>query len=94
MEINILQLIPYGRENAISRADLQRLTGLNERSVRTETKRLLRLKNPILSSSKHKGYWLSDDPAEIRECINEFRSKGDAMYENAEILSEILASIG
>ena len=89
-EIELLSLIPYGRENAVSRHELQRLTGMNDRAVRYEVKRLLRAGTPILSSCKHGGYWKSDDPHEIKECIKEFENKGNAMHENAEILRQIL----
>ena len=41
-DMELLNLIPYGRDNAVSRADLVRLPGWNDRKVRDEIKRLLR----------------------------------------------------
>lgn len=69
--MELLNLIPYGKENAISRADLARLTGWDDRKVRDEIKRLLRNGEHILSSSSAKGYWRSDDPNEIERFLSE-----------------------
>ena len=68
-DMELLNLIPYGRDNAVSRADLVRLTGWNDRKVRDEIKRLLRNGERILSSSSAKGYWRSDDPDEIERFL-------------------------
>ena len=38
--VELLNLIPYGKENAISREDLSKLTGWDDRKVREEIKRL------------------------------------------------------
>ena len=38
--MNVLDFIPYGRENAISRRELVRLTGFDDRTIRREIKRL------------------------------------------------------
>lgn len=70
-DMELLNLIPYGRDNAVSRADLVRLTGWNDRKVRDEIKRLLRNGERILSSSSAKGYWRSDDPDEIERFLRE-----------------------
>lgn len=40
--MELLNLIPYGKENAISREDLSKLTGWDDRRVRDEIKRLMR----------------------------------------------------
>ena len=69
--MELLNLIPYGKENAVSRADLVRLTGWDGRKVRKEIKRLLRNGEHILSSSSAKGYWRSDDPDEIERFLKE-----------------------
>ena len=69
--MDLLSLIPYGRENAISRADLVRLTGMDDRAIRSAIKALIRQGNTILSSSSAKGYWQSDDIAEIEQFLRE-----------------------
>lgn len=67
----LLNLIPYGRENAISRGELRELTGENDRKLRAEIKELIRQGHPILSSSAAKGYWRSDDIGEIEAFLRE-----------------------
>lgn len=89
-DIDLLKLIPYGRENAVSRNDLQRLTGMNDRAVRMEVKRLLRLGEPILSSSKHGGYWRSENLDEWNEFINESKRRAESEYKNIEALEKKL----
>ena len=69
--VELLTLIPYGRENAISRSDLAKLTGWDDRKVRDEIKKLMRDGEHILSSSSAKGYWRSDDPEEIERFLIE-----------------------
>ena len=49
--VELLNLIHYGKENAISREDLSKLTGWDDRKVREEIKRLMRNGERILSSS-------------------------------------------
>lgn len=46
--MNILDYIPYGEENAVSRQKLCTLTGLNDRAVREEISQARR-NTPILS---------------------------------------------
>lgn len=78
--MNLLNLIPYGRDNAISRADLVRLTGLDDRTVRDNIKELVRQGYPILSSSQARGYWLSNNIAEIEAFIRECDSRSRSEY--------------
>lgn len=67
--MNLLHLIPYEKENAVSREELMRLTGWSDTTVRREIKRLIRKGEHILSSSQVKGYWRSDNPEEIEKFL-------------------------
>jgi len=78
--MNILKLIPHGRENAITRAELVRLCGMDDRTVRENIKRLVSEGYPILSSSQAKGYWLSEDIHEIEAFIRECDSRSRSEY--------------
>ena len=69
--MNIADYIPYGKENAISKKKLERLTGMKDREIRLEIKALVKKGIPILYSSGHRGYWISEDDAEIAEFIRE-----------------------
>ena len=53
--MEIRDLIPYGRENAVTRENLCILTGLNDRVVRNEIKKLRR-DMPILNLQDGSGY--------------------------------------
>lgn len=78
--MNILDYIPYGRENAITRQELAKLTKLDDRAVRKEIKRLTKQGVPIISSSHYKGYWLSDDIDEWEAYINEIDRRRESLY--------------
>ena len=73
--MNILDYIPEGKENAVTREYLSKMTGWPDRQVRKEIKRLVTEGVPILSSSSAKGYWLSDNIGEIEAFIRESRHR-------------------
>lgn len=73
--MDILDYIPEGRENAISRRDLAARTGLTDRQVRLAVKALVRQGVPILSSSSCRGYWYSEDISELEGFIRESESR-------------------
>lgn len=54
--IKIVDHIPFGKENAISRQQLERVTGLSDRDVR-EAISLARRNTVILNLSNGKGYF-------------------------------------
>ncbi len=86
--MELLELIPFGKENAISRADLADLTGLSDRMLRKEIKRLLESGEPILSSSTHSGYWRSEDPSEWGRFIREYEGRAKAESKTIRKLKE------
>ncbi len=73
--MNIIDLIPYGKEYAISRAELNKITGMDDRTIRSMIKQaniLLEPKNEaILSSSGARGYWRTDDLWEMEAYLRE-----------------------
>lgn len=71
MNIDITEYIPYGRKNAVSRHELQRRTGLPDRTVRALIEDARRKGAHILSSSADKGYWKSNNVGEIKEFLRE-----------------------
>ena len=89
--MELLNLIPYGKENAISREDLSKLTGWDDRRVRDEIKRLMRNGERILSSSSAKGYWRSDDPDEIERFLKESDNRRRTEALNVEPLRFFVA---
>lgn len=71
--------IPIGRNNAISRKALAALWGCSDREARHEIARMRRDSSDgyaILSSSRSpRGYWRSNNSAEISEFIRETESR-------------------
>ena len=64
--MELLELIPRGRDNAISRQSLCVLSGLTDRNVREEISQLRR-ETPIISSGK--GYYLPETAEEVERWI-------------------------
>lgn len=73
--LDILQYIPHGKENAISRNELSRLLKLPDRQVRKLIEQKRQRGIPILSSSREKGYWLSEDISEIQAFLKESENR-------------------
>ena len=57
--MEVLKYIPEGRENAISREMLSKVTGMPDRAVRREIRRLRDSGEPILTDTERGGYWLA-----------------------------------
>lgn len=68
---DILHLIPYGKDNAITKAELMQKTGKGDRSVRKVIERLRESGEVILSSSHSVGYWRSDEDEDIKAYLAE-----------------------
>lgn len=73
--MNILDFIPFGKGNAISREMLVELTGMTDRGIRKAIQVLREDGEIILSSSHGKGYWRSSDTSEIAQYIRENDSR-------------------
>jgi len=63
---HVADFLRPGAENAMFRRDLMAMTGLRDRELRLMIEAERRQGIPILSDNIH-GYWLSDDPAEIKK---------------------------
>ena len=94
--MNIAEYIPEGKENAVSRTELARLTGLPDRENRKEIERI----RPILladsgvwimAKSGARGYWLTDSLAEMRQFLNEADSRIVAIMQGTAALRIYLA---
>lgn len=63
--MRIADLLPHGAENGINLHHLEKITGLSGREVRREIERERRAGEMIISDNRN-GYYLTDDPAEVR----------------------------
>ena len=82
---SIADLLGVGRENAIPRRDLERLTGLDGRSVRLMIERERRAGTPILADSVN-GYFLPASDAERAECVRSLRHRAREIMTTARAL--------
>ena len=89
--MNIIDFIPTGKENAVSKQKLMEVTGIkDERLVRDAIKSQVENGVPILSSSGHKGYWYSEDIDEIEEFIRENDHRANALSKTTAKLKKHL----
>lgn len=86
--MSVLDYIPFGKQNAISRERLSELSGMGDRAVRKAIQALREDGEIILSSSHGKGYWRSDDASEIGQYIAENKSRIRKLYKTNRKLTE------
>lgn len=95
--MTILNAIPYGRENAVSRAEVVRRTGLCDRTVRDEIKKLnselVKHGEAILSSSGKNGYWRSSNLSEMKQYLRESDHRRNRQYLNDEPIRKLVYSL-
>lgn len=82
---SIADLLGVGRDNAITRRDLERLTGLDGRSVRLLIERERRAGTPILADSAN-GYFLPASDYERAECVRSLRHRAGEIMATARAL--------
>ncbi len=96
--MNIVDYIPEGRENAVSRAELARLTGMPDRNIRDAIKaanRALTAKNrAILSTSGKSGYWISASREEMEAYLAESSRRSRSQYQNDAPIRELVRRMG
>lgn len=80
-EINIIDYIPHGKQNAVSRAKLVSLTGVSDRKVRGLISSA-RKEYVILSSDNGNGYYqpTPDDYPELRKILKREESRAKSVF--------------
>lgn len=87
--IQIEDYIPVGKENAISRRDLEKLTGLDDRQNRILILKARKKKIPILASERG-GYYISYDIDEIELFLRKIKARERSMARDYEPLRELV----
>lgn len=79
--MEIINYIPYGKENAVSRFQLSLMTGKSDRKVRKEISRT-REEHVILSLENGNGYYqpTADDYPELRKYLNREESRAKSVF--------------
>ena len=81
----VADLLSHGRENAIPRRELEKLTGLDGRTVRLMIERERREGRPILADNAT-GYYLPATEHERAACVRSMRHRADEIRKTAEAI--------
>lgn len=96
--MNIADYIPYGKKNAVSRAELHRLTGIPDRDIRDAIKRankaLTAEGKAIVSSAGSRGYWITEDMAEMEAYLAEGNRRSKSQYQNDAPVRDLVHRLG
>lgn len=78
--MNIADFIPVGRQNAVTREELRKLTGLNDRQIR-EMISQARRETPIISLD-NKGYFIpsEDEKADVEKWIKQEEHRAKSIF--------------
>lgn len=85
-QAKIADLLP-GRENAIPRRELERLTGLDGRTVRLMIERERREGSPILADNAT-GYYLPATEHERAACVRSMRHRAGEIMKSAQAIEQ------
>lgn len=77
--INIVELIPVGHENAITRQELCRITGLRDRDVRNLIEDA-RAEHCICNNCDGAGYYIPTELSEINDFIAQETSRAKSIF--------------
>lgn len=93
--MNILDYIPHGSENAVTRKQLGDLMGLSDREVRRMIKTSRRQENCILNMQNGDGYFQPDPQSAIdimlaRKWRNQERNRGKEVFHNLSSVQKFL----
>ena len=86
-QVKIADLLLSGRENAIPRRQLEKLTGLDGRSVRLLIEQE-RLSGTQILSDNSSGYFLAADPTEAQQFVHSMRHRARAVLRVARAIEE------
>lgn len=83
--MNIIAYIPKGLENAISRKNLCKITGLNDRAMRERIEEARR-HTIIISNSDGSGYWIypdnptDEEQAHLRRYVKQQENRAKSIF--------------
>lgn len=86
----VVALLPIGKANAISRAELGRLAGLGDRSLRKNIAEARRAGVLVVNSQRGEGYYIADEAADIRRQYMADRSRALSILGRLKTMKQIL----
>lgn len=90
-EINIVEFIPVGKKNAITRQQLVIATGMNDRQVR-ESISQARRETVILNDQDGNGYFIptADEKSLVRRFLNQETKRGKSIFWSLKAAREMV----
>lgn len=92
--MNILDFIPYGKENAVKRSTLCALTGMNDRKVREMIEQEKRKGEIIINAQDGNGYYRSSDIADVMAQFRQTFRRAMSLFSQLKPLRRIIRSYG
>ncbi len=91
----LLDLIPYGEKNAISRTMLRVKSGLTDRAMREEISRLRR-EHPILNSQEGNGYFrpLPEEVQKVEKWLSQEGHRAKSIFWSQKGAREFMKEVG
>lgn len=93
-KIDLISLIPFGHENAVTRERLQHALGVSDRVVRKEIERLRLNGQPIANLQDGSGYFIPITREEIQAQRNLNRSRALHILMQNKYLDRLERSLG
>jgi len=90
----LLSFIPYGIENAISQKKLAEKLLCDKTELRAYVQNARKDGIPICSIPGSTGYYLSDDPEEVVQCYQMFKSRTRASADVVRVIRKHLIKLG
>ena len=82
--MDILEYIPFGRDNAIKRKNLRDLTGLSDRDMRRAIE-LARKETPIINLQDGRGYYRPDDRDDLQRYVLQEQARAKKILQNINV---------
>ena len=86
--------IPFGRENAVTRTELRRITGKSDRKIREEIEQARREGHIIINNQDGRGYYRTDDPDEIAREYRQLRRRAMSILAQQKHMRRLLKAAG
>lgn len=83
----LLDIIPFGKENAIHAKDIARSLGYPTWGNQVQTRQLIRYaiqQGYVILSTPKNGYWRSTNIEEVNKCINDLRNRANDIIARSE----------
>lgn len=92
--MSILDLIPHGRENAVSREYLSATLGISDRKMRHMIENARRSGAIILNAQDGRGYYISDDLDDMEKQYRQDTARAMAILTRRKALRKRLKEAG